>query len=218
MLISPISLEELEDAIWSYEGNKSRGPNGFNFNFIKVHWDMLKEDILGFVLEFQQNACLPKAIAASFIALIPKSNNLHSLREFRPISLIGCLYKIIVKILANMLKVVLSRIISPCQSAFLPHRQILDGALIANELVDLAKWWKDKCLLLKLDFEKAYDSVDWGFLEYMLIRMGFDSQWRNWMKACIKSTTMSVLVNGSPTEDFPTFRGLRQGDPLALLR
>lgn len=135
MLVSPISLEDLKVAVWNCDGNKSPGPDGFNFNFIKAHWDLLKDDILGFVLEFQQNARLPKIIIASFIALIPKSNNPHPLKEFRLISLIGCLYKIIAKILASRLKVVLSRIISPCQTAFLPHRQILDRVLIANELL-----------------------------------------------------------------------------------
>lgn len=129
--------------------------------------------------------------------------------------MIDCLYKIIAKLLATRLKLVLGNVISPCQSAFLPKRQILDGALIAYETIDLVKRRKGQCLLLKVDFEKVYDSVDWDFLDYMLSRLGFSGTWRRWMRACIRSSTMSVLVNGSPTADFHEMRGMRQGDPLA---
>ncbi|MCH88013.1 LINE-1 reverse transcriptase like, partial [Trifolium medium] len=113
------------------------------------------------------------------------------------------------------LKRVLSKLISNCQSAFLPKRQILDGVMVLNELIDLAKWRKDECLIFKVDFERAYDTVSWKYLENMMIKMGFAEGWLRWMKACIFESTMSVLVNGSPTEDFKVSKGLRQGDPLS---
>lgn len=91
----------------------------------------------------------------------------------------------------------------------------MDGVLIANETIDLVKKRKGQCLFLKIDFEKAYDSVDWDYFECMLTRMGFSFTWRRWMRACIRSSTMSVLVNNSPTDKFHMFCGLRQGDPLA---
>ena len=69
----------------------------------------------------------------------------------------------------------------------------------------------------KVDFEKAYDSVSWSFLDYMLDRMGFNLTWRKWIKACLQSATISILVNGSPTKEFVPTRGLRQGDLLAPL-
>lgn len=71
--------------------------------------------------------------------------------------------------------------------------------MVINEIIDLAKRRRDRCLLLKVDFEKAYDSVSWKYLDYMLIRMGFNFTWRRWMKACVTSNSISVLVNGSPT-------------------
>ncbi|GAU23839.1 hypothetical protein TSUD_380010 [Trifolium subterraneum] len=83
----------------------------------------------------------------------------------------------------------------------------------------LSKTWlkeeKDKCLFFKVDFERAYDTVNWKFLEYMMVRMGFSELWRQWMQACIFQSTMSVIVNGSPTGDFKVGKGLRQGDPLS---
>jgi hypothetical protein len=95
------------------------------------------------------------------------------------------------------LKKVLGKLISKVQSAFLPNRQILDGVLVVNELLDLEKRRKDKCLLFKVDFERAYDTVSWNFLDYMMARMGFAAVWRGWIKACVCQSTMSVLVNGS---------------------
>ena len=94
-------------------------------------------------------------------------------------------------------------------------RQILDGILIANEVVDEARKMKKELLLFKVDFEKAYDSVDWGYLDVVMHRMAFPVLWRKWIKECITTATASVLVNGSPTGEFPLKRGLRQGDPLS---
>jgi hypothetical protein len=91
----------------------------------------------------------------------------------------------------------------------------VDNVVVVNEIIDYAKKSKKECMVLKVDFEKAYDSVDWGFLDYMLERFGFGDKWRAWMKACVCSGNMSVLVNGSPTEEICIKRGLKQGDPLA---
>jgi hypothetical protein len=91
----------------------------------------------------------------------------------------------------------------------------LDGVVVLNEIIDLSKRRKDECLLFKVDFERAYDTVNWCFLERMMIKMGFSEGWLKWIRSCIFESTMSVLVNGSPTEDFKVGRGLRQGDPLS---
>lgn len=96
--------------------------------------------------------------------------------------------------------------------AFIKGRQILDGVLIANELVDEASREKKEVMLFKVDFEKAY-SVTWEFLEYMMRRMCFEEKWRKWVGECLSTTKVSILVNGSPTEEFSVGRGLRQGDP-----
>ncbi|XP_058734104.1 uncharacterized protein LOC131605811 [Vicia villosa] len=175
----------------------------------------VKEDIFNYVCDFYTNANLPKAVSSSFLALIPKVSNPRNLSEFRPICLVGCLYKIIAKVLANRLKRVVDKLISKTQTAFIPGRHIQDGMVVLNEVVDFAKRNKRSCLVLKVDFEKAYDNVNWSFLLYMLSRFGFGEKWLRWMKACICSSSMSVLVNGSPTKDFMAEKGLKQGDPLS---
>lgn len=86
---------------------------------------------------------------------------------------------------------------------------------MVNEAVDLVKRRKDGCLFFKVDFEEAYDSVSWSFLLYMMKSMGFAERWIGWMQACILTSSMSVLINGSPTDEFIAHKELRQGDPLS---
>ncbi|KHN25835.1 hypothetical protein glysoja_044295, partial [Glycine soja] len=111
-----------------------------------------------------------------FIALIPKVKDPQSISDFRPISLIGCVYKVIAKLLANRLR--------------------------KAHLIDERQRFKRSCLVFKVDFEKAYDSVSWQFLFYMMRRMGFHERWISWIKGCITSASVSILVSGSPTSEF----------------
>ncbi|MCH85424.1 cysteine-rich receptor-like protein kinase, partial [Trifolium medium] len=158
---------------------------------------------------------LQVGLNATFIALIPKVDSPQRLNDFRPISLVSSLYKILAKVLANRLRLVMGSVISESQTAFVKDRQILDGILIANEVVDEARRSKKELMLFKVDFEKAYDSVDWGYLDDVMGRMGFPTLWRKWIRECVCTATTSVLVNESPTDEFPLERGLRQGDPLS---
>src|SRR3954470_2091846 len=102
---------------------------------------------------------MTRAMTASFIALIPKIDNPQGFDDFRPICLIGCILKIISKLLAARLSRVIGKLISKSQTAFVPNRQILDGVVVANEIIDLAKRTKKSCILFKVDFAKAYDCV-----------------------------------------------------------
>jgi len=92
---------------------------------------------------------------------------------------------------------------------------MLDGVLVTNEVIHEARAKRKPCVIFKIDFEKAYDSVSWEFLCYMMERMGFGWKWQKWIKGCLESATMFVLVNGSSTSQFEPERGLRQGDSLA---
>jgi hypothetical protein len=197
------------------DGSKSPGPDGFNFAFIKEFWGMLKVEVRILFDQFHGIECLPSGLLSYFLALIPKVNSPETLGDFRPISLLGCIYKLIAKVLTARLAKVVGSVVSSTQSAFIKGRQLVDGVLVLNEVVDFAKKTGKDCLLLKVDFQKAYDSVDWGFLMYMLHRFGFNDKWIRWIKFCVCSGKMSVLVNGSPTEEINIRRGLKQGDPLA---
>ncbi|GAU50553.1 hypothetical protein TSUD_281270 [Trifolium subterraneum] len=211
----PFSEAEVKSDVWDCDSYKITGSDGINFGFIKDFWAELRGDIMRFISEFHRNGKLTMGINFTFIALIPKIDSLQRLNDFRPISLVGSLYKILAKVLANRLRLVIGSVISESHTAFVKDRQIPDGILIANEVVDEARKSKKELMLFKVDFEKAYDSVDWGYLDDVMGRMSFPTLWRKWIKECVSTATASVLVNGSPTDEFPIKRGLRQGDPLS---
>jgi len=213
-LLAEFSEEEIRDAVWQCEGFKSSGPDGFNFNFIRKSWDFIKDEIMAALSLFHKTGSIPKGRNAFFIALVPKVRDPSELEQYRPISLVGALYKIISKVLASRMKKVLPSIINESQSAFVKGRGILDSVFLANEVAEDLRRNGRIGLCLKVDFEKAYDSVRWEFLYNMLLRMGFHNLWITWIRGCLESTSVSVLVNGSPTEEFKPTRGLKRGDPL----
>ncbi|KAF5810041.1 putative RNA-directed DNA polymerase [Helianthus annuus] len=215
MLVRPFTLEEIKAAVWDCEGDRAPGPDGFNFKFIKRCWSGLKDDLVRLLNKFYDDGSLNKCCTSSFIALIPKVKDPVSPADFRPISLIGVVNKVISKVLVNRLKGVMDSIISEQQSAFLAGRNIMDGPLILNEVFSWLKKQKRKGMFFKVDINKAYDSVNWGFLDSIMAQMNFPSRWRTWVMATLYSARASVLVNGSPTREFDCSRGLRQGDPLS---
>ncbi|GKC44506.1 putative RNA-directed DNA polymerase [Tanacetum coccineum] len=209
------SEDEVWNAIKGCGSNKAPGPDGFNFGFIKKCWGVIKADLLKALEWFWETCSISKGCNPSFVTLIPKTQNPIGLSDYRPISLIGCFYKILAKILAERIKKVIGGLIGDEQNAFIKGRFILDGSLIANEAFDFLKKKKKRAFLLKIDFEKAYDSVNWKFITDTMGQMGFGDKWCKWVEACLNSATVSVLVNGSPTNEFIMERGVRQGDPLS---
>ena len=119
---------------------------------------------MGFFKDFHDQGKFVKSINAFFMVLIPKKEGAKDLKDFRPISLVGSLYKLLAKVLANRLKKLMGKIVSKSQNAFVEGRQILDASLIANEVIDLMQKSGGGDILCKLDIEKAYNHVNWSFL------------------------------------------------------
>ncbi|GKA80774.1 RNA-directed DNA polymerase, eukaryota, reverse transcriptase zinc-binding domain protein [Tanacetum coccineum] len=113
------------------------------------------------------------------------------------------------------LSIVISDCVNPVQSAFIKGRNILDGPLILNEVLAWHRQRKKELMVFKVDFEKAFDSLRWDFLDLILDKLGFGSTWRAWIRGCLYNSRSFVLVNGSQTEEFVIHRGLRQGDPMS---
>ncbi|GJT45441.1 RNA-directed DNA polymerase, eukaryota [Tanacetum coccineum] len=210
-----VSNEEIKKAVWECGTDKAPGPDGFTFGFFRHFWYIVEKDVCNAVSYFFTHDDLPIGCNSSFIALIPKIPDANLVKDFRPISLIGSVYKIIAKILSNRLVNVLGGIVSEVQSAFVANRQILDGPFILNEVIQWCKAKKKQTLIFKVDFEKAYDSVRWDFLDDVLCKFGFGDKWRRWIQCCLQSSRGSIILNGSPTEEFEFGKGLKQGDPLS---
>lgn len=183
--------------------------------FFKACRETIKDDLGRVFKEFHENGRLAKGCNPSFIVLIPKKEGSCDLNHFRPISLIGSLYKIIAKVLARRMKVVMGKVVGEAQTAFIKGRNIIDGVVILNELIEKAKKSKDCRLILKVDFAKAYDSIDWNYVLQMLRSLNFPEIWILWIRECLSTATANVLVNGSPSGEFQLQHGIRQGDPLS---
>jgi hypothetical protein len=151
--------------------------------FFQACWDFLSVDIVKVFGAFHAGALFEKSLNASFISLIPKVPGAIDLKDFCMISLVGGIFKIIAKVLANRLKIVLD--ISKSQSAFIKGRQILDPILISNECLDSRLRSGEAGLICKMDLEKTYDHVNWDFLLYMLRRCGFGRTWCSRIEHCI---------------------------------
>lgn len=217
MLESPFLMEEIVATVKECDSFKAPGPDGYNMAFVKKSWNVIKNDVFKFFQEFHANGILCKGINSIFVTLIPKIEGAARFKDYRPISMIGWLYKLLAKVLANRFKRVVPYFVGETQAAFICGRHILDGVLIANEIIDNWKKNNSSGVIIKLDFEKAYDCVNWSFLFKLLALMGCGKRWIGWIKSCISSATLAILINGSPSKYVHMEKGLKQGDPIAPL-
>eukprot|EP00253_Pinus_taeda_P017898 PITA_17898 len=210
-----ITMEEVEEAVRSMPNDKALGPDGFTINFYKACWKIVKNDIWEIVEDSRRSKTILKSLNSTFIALVPKVEEANTPEKFRPMALCNVIYKIISKVIANRLKMILPGIISQEQSGYVEGRQILDNILLAQEMIHSLHSRKVAGMLMQLDLSKAYDKVSWTYLEAILNAFGFSQSWIKWVLELIKSTRYSILVNGTPSTPFSPSRGIRQGDPLS---
>ncbi|RVW83962.1 Transposon TX1 uncharacterized 149 kDa protein [Vitis vinifera] len=213
MLELPFIEGEVQAALIDMNGDKAPSPDGFTLLFWQSCWEFVKEEILEMFKEFYDQNVFLKSLNNTFLVLLPKKGGAEELGDFRPISLLRGLYKLLAKVLANRLKKVIGKVVFPYQNAFVTERQILDASLIVNEVIDAWNKRGENGLICKLDIEKAYDSINWQFLLKVMEKMGFGSKWLRWMWWCISTAKFSVMVNGAPAGFFSSSKGLHQGDP-----
>ncbi|XP_074314953.1 uncharacterized protein LOC141651130 [Silene latifolia] len=218
ILMSPCTPEEVKDIFFQIPNDKAPGPDGYSSKFFKDSWDIIGLDVVEAVMDFFQSGCLLKQLNATLVTLIPKVDRPANVLQYRPIACCNVIYKCISKILCSRLAKVLPDLISPNQGGFIKERSIMENILICQDLVRLyeRKAVSPRCLF-KMDLQKAYDTIEWAFLDEMLQALKFPDQFREWIMQCVTTATYSINLNGNVFGFFKGRRGLRQGDPLSPL-
>ena len=218
MMVADVDEKEVKAALFNMHPDKSPGPDGMSPGFYQKCWNIVKKDVVSIVQCFFQTGKIDEQLKGTNIALIPKKPHLTLMTDLRPISLCNVVYKIISKVLANRLKQIIDSIISESQSAFIPGRLITDNIMVAFEVMHYMKRktkGKESWMALKLDMSKAYDRVEWNYLQAVLSKMGFDQRVIKLFMSCISSVRYKITHAGRNFGNITPERGLRQGDPLS---
>ncbi|MDV3140050.1 MAG: reverse transcriptase family protein, partial [Sweet potato little leaf phytoplasma] len=159
-----------------------------------------------------------REVNATNLVMIPKFNNACSVNDFRPIACCNTIYKCISKVLCNRLSSVLPSLVQENQGAFVKDRSILHNILITQELIRLygRRRVSPRCMM-KIDLRKAYDTLEWNFIEEMLHHLKFPQLFVDWTMECIKTASYNIVINGVRGNRFQGTRGIRQGDPISPL-
>ena len=215
-LTKDISVQEIRKALFDIGDDKSPGPDGYTSCFFKKAWQIVGDDFCGAIEEFFSSGSLLKQCNHTVIALVPKAQHAPTVGDFRPIACCNVTYKVITKIIASRLGPVLDTIVDQAQAAFVEGRSMTENIHLAQELLRQynRKRVSPRCLL-KIDLRKAYDSIDWKFLENVLTGLGFPRKFIGWVMACVTTPTYSIALNGSLFGHITGRKGLRQGDPLS---
>ncbi|XP_057422473.1 uncharacterized protein LOC130716276 [Lotus japonicus] len=216
-LVREVTKEEVFMALQHIGSFKAPGPDGFHAVFYKTYWDVVGDKVFQCIRNVFETQQFDPALGETLIVLIPKIDCPLSFKDFRPISLCNVIYKLITKILVNRIRPCLNEIISPNQSSFIPGRCTSDNAIALQEIVYYQQKARRKSgnLVFKLDLEKAYDRVNWSFLEETLVASGFPPTCVRLIMFCVTASQLSILWNGERLQSFSAKRGLRQGDPLS---
>jgi hypothetical protein len=216
-LCIPFSKEEIDHVILDLPSDKAPGPDGFNNLFIKKCCLIIRNDMYKLCFDFFHHQADLKSINHSYITLVPKKDNSEKVNDFRPISLLNSSINMVTKLLANRLQTLAMEIVHENQYGFIKGKTIQDCLGWAFEFLHQCHHSRREIIILKLDFEKAFDLIEHSAVLAMLQAKGFPQKWIMWINELLSSETSFVLLNGTAGKDFKCIRGVRQGDPLSPL-
>jgi len=165
--------------------------------------------------EFHQGTLPLHCLNFGTIILLPKKNDAKLIQPYRPICLLNVSFKIFTKVAPNRITTIAQKIIRPTQTAFIPGRNFMQGAVILHETIHELHTKKKDGIIFKIDFEKAYDKVKWSFVQQTLRMKRFSQKWCNWVEHLTQGGNVNIKVNDQLGNYFQTRKGLRQGDPLS---
>lgn len=200
-LLRPYMALEIKEALFQMHPSKASGPDGMSPLFYQKFWHMVGSDVLEVVRSFLSSDRLLREACFTHVLLIPKVKESQGMSQLRLISLCNVIYKIGAKVMANRVKGMLDSLISPHQSAFVLGDLISDNSLVAAEIghfLHNKRSEREGFLFLKLDLSKAYDHVEWKFLEVTMKKLGFSDVWIKVIMMCVTSVSYSFLINAMP--------------------
>jgi len=210
--------DEIHSAVFSLNQDSAPSPDGFGAVFFQKYSEIIKHDVIKAVLQFFNSGWLLPNFNSNTLVLIPKTNNADSVDQYRPIAVANFKFKIISKILADRLASIMPAITSVQQRGFIRGRNIKDCICLTSEAINvLNKKSFGGNMALKVDIEKAFDTLDWNFLLRVLKAFGFNDIFCNWIQSILASAKISISINGKLHGFFSCSRGVRQGDPLSPL-
>ena len=229
ILEEDIQKSEILQAITDMTNLKSPGLDGIPIEFYKTFYNEITDELHELFSKILENGHPCTSQSTALITLIPKSGDLHDIKNWRPISLSCTDYKILAKILANRFKKILPTIISEEQTGGVPNKNIFENLsflrniLLSYEHIDrfydsqpLTKIKHPHAAILALDFEKAYDRVDRSFLYKILETFKFPPFIIKWIQTLYEHSTSKILINGEISNSFNIGRGVKQGCPMAM--
>jgi hypothetical protein len=166
-------MEEIEKAIKHTKTNTTPGPDGFSDQFYKTFWPKVRELVKEMLEDMVAGRLNLGRLNYGVIILIPKIKDANTMRQYRLICLLNVIFKIITKVLTNRLMLVADKVIHSTQTAFIPGRNIYEGVVVLEEVIHELHKTNAKGIILKLDFEKAYDKMQWAFLKEVMRLKGF---------------------------------------------
>jgi hypothetical protein len=216
-LIAPFSEEEISGIVKFMKPDRAFGPDGFNGLFLKKCWHIVKEDFIHLCNEFHAGNGKLQSINGSFITPVPKTNAPETVNDFRPISLTNTCLKFLTKLAANRMQEVIKLTIHVNQYGFIKDRTIQDCLAWDFEYIHQCQQSKRKIVVIKIDFEKAFDTLDHEAIIQIMRAKGYPDLFLQWVREVLSSGSSSILLNGVPGKSFHCKRGVRQGDPLSPL-
>jgi hypothetical protein len=207
----------MDDVIMSMPVDIAPGPDGYNGLFLKKYWPIIQNEFYRLAEDFHNGTVKLQNINRSYITLVPKIPVVVQVNDYCPISLTNVCMKFLTKLAANRLQGKVLSCLHKNQYGFLRNRSIQDCLAWSFEYIYLCQLSKKPIIILKLDFAKAFDTIEHDAIIQVMKHKGFNGKWLGCASEILSTGTSSILLNGIPRKQFECKRGVWRGDPISPL-